>query len=205
MKTKRIMTCLVIAAVAVAFIPASTFAAPKKVKMTAYDSVIKSGNTVYCAGAGDTIYKVKLKKGKVKNSKALNKDFAMGAYTYVSGMKKKGKYIYYQLSTEGTPYYLYRVHITKGKAKKLASANDLGQIDYAIKGKKIYYKPDDGKKRVMKLNGKSKKTTSVQPVMKHKNTNKKGYSVKYKKKGNYIITYLKTPKGTYSIGKMECW
>ena len=57
--------------------------------------------------------------------------------------------------------------------------------------------------KVMKLNGKSKKKTKIKPAEKNKKTNARGYSMKYKKKGKYVKTYLKTPKGTYYLGKIK--
>ena len=76
-------------------------------------------------------------------------------------------------------------------------------------GKWIYYDyGDDGfhaKLKKMKLNGKSKKSTKVKPIMKSKNRNKaaKGYSVKMKYSNGYIKDYLKTPKGKYYLGKIR--
>ena len=200
---KKITACILVLAVAVAFMPVSAFAA-SSAKMTAYDQVVKSGNNVYCAGA-EGLYKVKVKKGKVVSKKILVRAESFGAYSYFSGMKKKGKYIYMQTSTEGTPIYLDRVKIKTGKIKTLASANDLGGVDYAIKNGKIYYKFERGKKKVMKLNGKNNKKTSVKPVTKYKKTNAKGYSVIMKEKGTKVTTYLKTPKGKYKLGSHKAY
>ena len=192
-------------AIAVAFMPANTFAASKTAKMKAYDQVIKSGNTVYCAGA-EGLYKVKVKKGKVVSKKLLSRAESFGAYSYYSGMKKKGGHIYAQVSTEGPAFYLDRIKTKSGAYKTLEGANDQGPIVYAIKSKKIYYKAQDSKtKKVMKLNGKNKKKTSTKPVMKHAKSNAKGYSVIMKSKGDKIVTYLKTPKGKFKLGSHSAW
>lgn len=199
---KKFLAGLMALAIAVSFMPVSTFAV-SKATMKAYDQVIKSKNTVYCAGA-EGLYKVKLKNGQVASKKILYRAETFGAYSYFSGMKKKGGYIYMQESTEGTPFYLCRVRTTSGKHKTLARLNDKGQVIYAIKGKKIYYRDADSTvKRVMKLNGKSKKKTSVKAVMKHKKSNASGYSVIMKQKGSKVVTYLKTPKGKFKLGSHQ--
>ena len=64
---KKFLACIMVLAIAVAFMPANTFAASKTATMKAYDQVIKSGNTVYCAGA-EGLYKVKVKKGAKKGT-----------------------------------------------------------------------------------------------------------------------------------------
>ena len=56
--------------------------------------------------------------------------------------------------------------------------------NYAIKNGKIYYecydyKTENDAKKVMKLNGKSKRKSSYKVRAKYKNTNKKGYSLRY--------------------------
>lgn len=88
----------------------------------------------------------------------------------------------------------------------------MGPVSYVIKGKKIYYKGHDSKKkRVMKLNGKSKKKTSVTPVMNNQPSNAAGYSITYTEQyyGQdesevcIVTTYLNTPKGKYKLGSHE--
>lgn len=204
---RRIITILIAFAVAVSFMP--TFAhAASKVKMTAYDQVVKSGNTVYCAGEGNTIYKVKLKNGRVKSKKRLVKgDWAMGDYSYIQKMKKRGNYLYYVVGTEGTMWYFYRVNVKSGKKKELA----VNATHYVIKKKKIYaeFYNEEGDTpweyallyKTMKLNGKGKKKSSVEPVMKVKKSNAKGYSMVYKISGDYSKAYLKTPKGRFYLGR----
>ena len=187
-------------------------AAGGTVKMTTYNQVIKVKNTVYCAGAKG-IYKVKLKNGKVKTKKLIVKaaNPLFGAYTYVGHMKKKGGYIYYTHGSEGTLWNFNRVNIKSGKKKHLADTGEQKYYGYVIKNKKIYFDYQDGsddyeiKANVisMKLNGSSKKRSSVKPKMTVKDSNAKGYSVVIKQKGSYAKDYLKTPKGKFYLGKVK--
>ena len=202
---KRILICLMVIATAVAFMPTSTFAATNKVKMTSY-TVYKTGNTVYCAGDSG-IYKVKIKNGKVKSKKKL---VTTGPHYYVYNLNKKGDYLYFMRYTEGTPGYVCRVKTTGGSVKVLASMTEVG--DFAIKGNKIYYSYGDWDertdreivvKKVMNLNGKNKKKTNVKAVKYNKHTNARGYKLKSNVKGKYAIDYLKTPKGTFCLGKTK--
>ena len=203
---KRIMSFLLVLMIAVAFLPAEASAASGKVKMTGCDQVLKSGNTVYCAGA-EGIYQVSVDNaGKVTSTRLLYRSETMGGYSYYYGMKLKGKYLYAQYMTEGTPFGLGRVHTGTGKFKTLARVNDKGSVEYAIKGKKIYFKAQSSKKgKVMKLSGKSKKKTSTKPKMTHKPTNDPGYTLiitedelpEYEYR---VTTYLKTPAGTFRLG-----
>lgn len=204
---KKLAVCVIVLAVALAFMPMNTFASSKTVSMTAFNQVIKSGNTLYCAGA-EGIYKVEAYFGDSSSTlitKKLHKMESMGAYSYYSGMKKKGDYLYCQVETEGTTFLLVRINCSTGKQKILASASDKGAIRYVIKGKKIYYKPKYGKKKVMKLNGKSKRKTSIAPKMTRKKSNADGYSISItsEKEGEYaehVYTYLNTPYGQYKLG-----
>lgn len=209
---KRIMSFFLVLLITVAFLPAEASAASGKVKMTGYNKVLKSGNVVYCAGA-EGIYRVGVDTaGKVTGIKLLYWDESSGEYSYFYGMKLKGKYLYAQYETEGTPYGLCRVHVVTGKCKELASVDCEGSVEYAIKGNKIYYKALGSKKgRVMNLNGKSKKRTSVRPKMTHKKSNADGYTVimaeheipcqDEEADEQYLVTtYLKTPAGTFKLG-----
>ena len=197
MKSKLAL-CLVVI-VAVAFMPASAFAdsGGKTVKMKVYDDIYKSGNTIYVA-AHSGLYKVKVKKGKVKKVKRL---FTRSWHYDLHGMKKKNNYLYFQGAIGAVSLSnLYRIKLSGGKAKELDSCRY-----YAIKGKKIYCyqdeNEDDVRKWVMKLNGKGKKRTSTSARSIARKTNKKGYRVIVKEKGDYTCDYLKTPKGTYYLGK----
>ena len=207
---KKLTACILVLAVAISFMPVSAFAGSSTAKMTAYDQVLKYGSNVYCAGAG-AIYKVKVKNGKVVKVKRLVKGEApFGAYTYFQAMKKYGGNIYYRMGSEGTMGTLWRVNYRTGKVKQLATTGY--GADYAIKNKRIYYykihyTDYDEKmvKRSMKLNGKNKKKTSTKPVLKVKKSNASGYSIKIKEKNGYCRDYLKTPKGTFYLGKIKLW
>ena len=211
---KKIIAVLIAVAFLAVFTPMTSFASSGSVKMTGYDQVIKKGNTVYCAGTKG-IYKVILKNGKVKSKKRLiTLENIFSPESYLSAMKLKGKYLYYLASSEGTGGAIERVKTTGGKSKLLATVPLWGDyFVYAIKGSKIYYykiKYDNDynvvgtPKSVMSVNGKNKSKTSKKAVLKHKKSNASGYSVKIKTSGGYYKDYLKTPKGTFYLGKTEC-
>ena len=189
---------LVVAVVFSFAVPAeSVSAASKTKKMTVY-YCIKSKSTVYCSNANH-IFKVNLKTKKVT--------ILTGGKCYPGNLKLKGKYLYYQdiqqgFDENGYAGYLYRINVKTKAKKKLA-----GATDYAIKGKKIYVTADKIKgdnsikttKRVMKLNGKSKKKTKYKAKNACKQTNAKGYYVTddidwddFDQPANY---YLRTPSG----------
>lgn len=210
---KKLAIVLLALAVAVAFAPASAYAVIK-VKMTSYEDAVKVGNTVYVASPGCGIYKVKVKNNVVKSKKWLIKPSgASWIGSEITAMKVKGSYLYYCELTDGTPIQVCRVNTKTKKKKCLAYLPYDGE--YAIKDKKLYvnYKeeaaPDyitlKSKREVMKLNGKSKKSTSAKVVTKFKKSNAKGYSVIYKEKNGYVKTYLKTPKGKFYLGKVRLW
>ncbi len=208
---KKLTACILILAVAISFMPVSAFAGSSTAKMTAYDQVLKCGSYAYCAGAG-ALYKVKVKNGKVVKVKKLVKSYGTaGPYSYFEAMKKYGSNIYYREGSEGTTATLHRVNYRTGKHKSLAMTGY--GADYAIKDKKIYYykyaedEYGDVKtpKRVMDLSGKNKKGTSTKAVLTTKNSNASGYSIKIIKKKGYYRDYLKTPKGTYFLGKLRPW
>lgn len=177
-------------------------------KMTAYTDVVKSGRYAFCEASAKGFYRVDLKNRKVKK---------IGGKKVVEiyEMKADGKYIYY---IGGLLYYshmnLYRTNKKSGKTKLLAK--NVGK--FQIKGKKIYYTSlykdsyggyewddytDDwyADYMVMKLNGKSKRSTNIVPKVRTKTTNAKGYKTTYKAipvKGtpqSRIKTWLKIPKG----------
>ena len=202
---KNVGIVLLALAVALAFVPASAYAA-SSVSMTTYQQVVKSGSTVYVASPGWGIYKATVKNNVVKSKKWLVKETnCYDTWSYITRMKKKGNFLYYISTTEGTPNYLNRVNISSGKVKQVAE-NVAG---YACKGKKLYaelYDPEyesGNVYRVMSLAGASKKATSVKPVTKLKTSSAKGYSAVYKVSGGYVKTYLKTPKGKYYLGKVK--
>ena len=205
---RKIIACMLVLAVAVAFMPTSAFAA-SKVKMKTYNEVIKSKNTAYCAGAAG-LYKVKLKKGKVKSKKLIFKGPKVDAcYASVEKMKKKGKYIYFVTGENNSDeLMLFRVK-TNGKSKKHITNTGW----YVIKGKKLYtteYEPDITYSTdfivhyyKMTLTGKKKKETKTKVRMTDVFTNAKGYSMEIRKSKGYAYDYLVTPKGSYCLGKVK--
>jgi len=214
MKLKhRALTLLLSVAVLLAFTPVTAFASSGTVKMTGYDQVIKKGNIAYCAGTGG-IYKVTLKKDKVKKIKCIVKNgVTFAPESYQSAMRLKGNYLYYLQGGEGTGGSIQRIKTTGGKSKKLdyVPLSD-NYYSYAKKGSKIYYFKYDydvetdtikTPKRVMNLNGKNKAKTSKKAVLKKKNSNTKGYSVVIQLDGNYYKDYLITPKGAFYLGEAE--
>ena len=131
---RRIITIFLTAVMIITSAAPMSFASSKTVKMTAYE-VLKSGNTVYCPAPGDGIYKVTVKNGKVKKVKWLIKsEFAMGDYSYIGGLKKKGNYLYYIAGSEGTYSSLCRVNLKTRKHKVVAEYG----TDYAFKKNRIY-------------------------------------------------------------------
>jgi len=57
----------------------------------------------------------------------------------------------------------------------------------------------------MNLDGSSKRDTEITPNCKTKKTSDNGYTRKIKKKGKYVKDYLKTPKGTFYLGKVKMY
>lgn len=204
---KKVITLLTALAVAVTFIPVSALTAQpafaaSKLNRTVYDQVVKKGSYIYCAGEGSAIYKVKVKDDKVVSKKKIVKSKeTYGAWSYISGMSKYGKYIYYFQYTEGTKRWFKRVKISTGKVNKLPSMSQ-----YAFKKKMMYTMDWKGDKKVylkMTPSGKNPKKTKVHASNTFRDTNVKGYSVRYKEKKGYARTYLKTPAGTFYLGKSK--
>ena len=201
---RNVLVCIMVLAVAVAFMPVGAFAETQTARMTSY-TVCKDGNTVYCAGESG-IYKVRFSKGKVKSKKRLVKS---AEYNHIYTLAKKGEYVYFQNWTKGTMSSIKRVKTSGGKAKTLVTVNEL--YNFAISGKKIYYSYCDYDSNynevthcmVMNLNGKGKKSTTIQAESTQKTSNAKGYRVNTKKQGKYAKDYLKTPKGTVYLGKSK--
>lgn len=216
---KKILTyflamVIVVTAVSVPALAASSQA--KTVKMSVYNDVLKSGDTVYCAGYKG-LYKVKLKKDKVKSVKLIVKE----PNDATCHMRKNGKYLYYVFDCYQVVEF-WGVNTSNGESESLGggSSEDYwyfvdGDWDYVIKDNRIYCTWDDinydnsgneytvKRKQVMKMDGSKKKKTSVKAVMKEKKSNAKGYSLKIKKTKKYYKDYLKTPKGTFYLGKAE--
>ena len=171
------------------------YSAAKTKKMKTYNT-IKSGKNVYCV-AGNRILKVNLNTEKVTK-------LVKGKHGYISSLVLKGRYLYYLDHGNGlATCYIYRVNTKTKKKQKLASKT---AMNYAISGKKIYYEAinaDTWKSvnKVMKLNGKSKKSTKIKAKRIIIDSNSKNYSVwndfdqgtmEYGEMVNY---YLSTPKG----------
>ena len=189
---KRVITVMLVFALlltALPFLPSgygmSAYAASKKTKKaTAYNEVIKHGNTVYCRVFGPTateykIYKVNLKTGKKKK---LDKSWG-----YPTGMIYKSGYLYYTINyPEANSGQIKRVNVKTGKKQKLANTNGA----FVISGKTIYYtfyrtdwdNGGDTTKitKKMSLDGKNKKKVkNIKVKVRSKNSNTKGYKLVY--------------------------
>ena len=222
---RRLIMIVLCASITVSFMPflSDSFRADAagKISMTAYNQVIKSGNTVYCIGSKG-IYRVKLRKGRVISSKLLHKDLYPFEFASLHHMKKKGKYLYYMQGHSGAfgPYQIVenieRVSIKSGKSKVLTRVGDQRYFGYVIKGRRIYYDravfygdsyyDENGvihpNVKSMALNGKKKKSAhSVIPVLKTRKSNAKGYRMIIRGESGNSRDYLRTPKGTFLIGK----
>lgn len=203
---KRIVSIFLTMMMVVTMLPMQVSAAGT-VKMTTYDQVYKTKNTVYCIGAAG-IYKVTVKNGKVKKVKKIYKETeCYGDYRCADSMKKKGGYLYFIIMSDSSAGGgINRVNIKTTKEKCLSGF--VNCLDgYAIKDKKIYYRyeDDNGKMKTMSmsLNGKNKKKSSMKVSMDPKKTNTKGYSTVIKIKDGYVKDYLKTPKGKFYLGKIK--
>lgn len=178
----------------------ASFGASGTKKMTAYNKVVKKGNTAYCAD-NYAIYKVNLKTGGVKRLTGLN---MAGMF----GMKLHKGYLYYEWYSNGTPLGLNRVK-TNGKNNKMLVMGNEGPMMYAISGKKVYCQYYDGNmkkvRQSMTLKGKNIKKTSTKVKTTYKDSNAKGYTVITNETsgfGSYIdggtgyaISYLRKPNG----------
>ena len=199
----RLLTILLSFFIAAGLLPATDHAyAASTRKMTVYNGVIKKGNFAYCVGLGKTFYKVNLKTGKVydlftgriaDDVTDRGKSGTPDAFSAIHSMHLKGDYLYYVWSSiqPGTRASLYRIHTKTGSVKRLISTGSGGNLEYAIRGNRIYVKlekywfSEKYKYREMKLNGKSVKKTSVRPKMMTAESNVKGYKVKIKYTGSY--------------------
>lgn len=187
-------------------------AASKTKKMTVYTSVLKSGETVYCCSTKG-LSEVDLETGEV----TLMEDAEWYGYCGYTDMKKKGHYLYYFFEgSSAISTTLYRTDLNTGKTQKLAEGTFDGKApyvtSYAISGNKLYVSgyymgKDKPWKRVMKLNGKSKKKTSVRAKNKEKKSNCTGYKVvEYGDIEEYetVDCYLMTPQGDrFFLGEAE--
>lgn len=180
-----------------------------KVYMTSYTKVIKDGNTFYCAGARG-LYKITLADGKIQSKtligSVMNPRF--GAYTYIGNMKRFGNYIYYTIGCEGTLWTMMRANINTGKTQEIGEFNEQIYWGYVIKNNKIYFDDSNYSEHgpvknliSMNLDGSGRKKTSVIPIMKNADSNAGGYSMIFKESNEYALDYLKTPSGTFYLGK----
>ena len=203
----RALACLVI--ISVAFITCSmqVFGASNKktLKVTTYEDVIKSGNTVYVSGAGG-IYRVNLKTSKV------TKVFDLEEYagSYVTDMKLYKGYLYFIIRSNMTGGSICRIKKNSKKMTFVASEAYMPDRYTFYKGK-LYYghinmdpNGEDLKYKSCSLSGKNKKSAKVKITVKHKKTNANGYSgmSTYKTAINdndyeyyYGKDYLKKPDG----------
>ena len=173
---KKAIRILLSVILVLTLVPVNASAQTKPTKV--YSQAIKSGNIVYCI-AGSGIYGVNLKTNEIK--KIVKHP---GEYRYYRTMTKKGGYLYYIHGGTDVSAELFRVKTSGGKPKQLAgfSSKFTYVTKFMIKGKKIYYKEvndSTGKRytKVMKLNGKSKKSTGKKVKWKKLESNKTGYRV----------------------------
>ena len=210
MKKNRKIRIVLIAAVLLVFVFASasvSFAASGTKRMTAY-SCVKSGSTVYCSGLR-RIYRVDLNTGSVGRMKKPD--------NYAGVLRLKSGYLYCTGNGQsGDSGIIFRIDLKTGRYDVLARKTRLknGRNGFVISGSKIYYSTVSFKSgsaeytnRVMKLSGKSKKTTSRKIKMTSKASNKRGYKV-WRSEGYYVGDdyfprfdyYLKTPSGSIFLG-----
>lgn len=195
---------LVAAMILSSFTPAAFAASKGTKKMTVY-STIKKGNVVYCSDRIlSGVYKVDLK------TKGITK-IASG---YGEWMRlHKGYLYYYHYNWDGSK--LCRVKLSNNKASTIFKCNGV-DIHYAISKSRIYtsyesYKNNKTKRMVMKLNGKSKKSSKTKVKMTEKETNAAGYFVRIDYSGGYeygeyyedlyYAAYLVTPGGAILLEK----
>lgn len=188
-RIKSVLAVAVVMAMIFTSMAVPSFAAGGKTKkMTVYSDVLVSGNYAYCAGFVG-LYKVNLNTGKKTCLVKRNPSFMIHA------MKKKGSYIYYEVNGP-ISNDLYRVKTNGKNGKKLYDGMDTKAMEsYVILDRKIYITYGNNKNKVMNLDGSSKKKTSVKAKMIEKVSNKKGYKVIEKAKGDYFYYYLKYPSG----------
>lgn len=210
MKRNKIIVFLLVTALVIPFAIATNkvYAASEIKKMNSY-KCIKSGNTVYCVGFRN-IYKVSLK------TKSVNKMKNPG--NYAGAIKLKSGFLYCSGNGQSAETgVIYRVDIKKNKYKTLAKNVKFttGTPGFVISKSNVYYTTIEFKRdgttkytnRVMKLNGKSKKKTTVKSKMTTKATNNSKYKV-VKSKAYYTDDidfpcydyYLKTPSGKIFLG-----
>ncbi|MBR2674888.1 MAG: hypothetical protein IKE52_05480 [Mogibacterium sp.] len=182
-----------------------------ELRSTVYTDVVKKGSTAYCVGSSG-LYKVKLKKGRVKSVKRMIK---FDRYEKAWYINKKGKYIYLQWYGMAPGGSLGRINIKTGKKNYYGWTYESN--GFVIVGNRIYYDTHHDAEykngRLIKdhywectsetLNGKDKKSEDIKLSVKWKKSNVKKYRVITKDDGDYKKDYIKTPKGTFYLGKVE--
>ena len=205
---KRRMIFAVVALLITAMLaPVQTYAAPRVLKTTLYDGVIKSGNVVYVAG-GEGLYKVWLNKNGSKNrSKLIYRHIhRFASVSPLSSMKKQGDYIYAVDWYGGSVSDLIRINVKTGKRKWLCRSYDgFYEGGYALYNNSIYYgyvgaNDYNTVYALMNLDGTRARKTTVRPEARYWVSTTKGYYARITNKGKTITTYLKTPRGLYKLG-----
>lgn len=176
-KTSKKIRIAVVLGVVMALIISSmgvSYASSGTKTMTVYCEVIVKGGYAYCA-ANRGIYRVNLKTGDKKRIvKETGDPFEPGP----GAMKIHKGYLYYS-NIYPDRAFLYRVKLNGTNNKRLAEID----FKYAISKGKIYYEclsKDRVKtlKKVMKLNGKSKKKSSYKVKQINRRSNKSNYKIK---------------------------
>lgn len=183
---RRISLLLAVIMLFIAAASIDTFAASKTKKAIGY-GCIKSGNYVYVVTC-EKIFKYNINKNTVKelvNEPNWSLDY----------LQKKGDYLYYGKFKLNDEFRLTRVNVKTGKKKVLekhVSFKPFGSwfTGYVINKSKIYYSQLKDKKitkKVMKLNGTSKKKSEYKALFKYKNSNTGEYEL-------LIVTYPEEDK-----------
>lgn len=213
MKKRKFLSVVIMMALIITMFTPMSFAASKAKKTTVYKNVVKSGNTAFCSTLSGDLYRIDLKTRKAVKIKQ--------KYYYAHDLKVHKGYVYYiasreDINSDSWDGYICRVNIKTGKVKKLAGISDCKSLRYAISKSKIYYvykkdissKKTRTYKKVMKLNGKSKKKSRYNVKVTRKPSNAAGYShyIDYSEADylgyGLVRTYLKTPAGKIFLVEM---
>ena len=179
-KSLRKALCLALAVIMmVASCTVVSFGATGTKKMTAYTDCCKSGNYVYTVSMGG-LYRYNIKTGALKRLVKIN--YPM--YEGITGIRVKSGYVYYSyMGMEGSAA-IYRIKTSGTSKKRLAEFySGYDNVQWAISSGKIYYRGHKNYsctkafKKVMKLNGKSKKSTSYTAKTTYKINNAAKYYV----------------------------
>ena len=189
-----------------------TFEAAGTKRMTVYNKLVRKGNMVCCIVGGRYDKKAAIVAVDIRSGSA--KRVAYYPTYDLTGMMIKGSYLYFLIKGQdysSKSYDLYRVNLSTGKKKYLASEIS----GYAISGNNIYFRKvlrKNGypyniigyKNMIMKLSGQSKRSSSVKALNKHKNTNAPEYKVLKEEQVGYLRYYLLKPTNEkIYIGQFE--